>query len=108
MQCRSIEDFARRQLQGPRDCGTFLVLAVLSWASRSHTFLNASKPTKTQVTDGNCTVRISIQLALFSAFFFVLICREECETVVQLKGLTPNGLLPIGALAGGKGSLNTG
>ena len=28
--------------------------------------------------------------------------------MVQLKGLTPNGLLPLGALAGGKESLKTG
>ena len=33
---------------------------------------------------------------------------EESESVLQLKGLTPNGLLPIGALSGGKDSLNTG
>jgi hypothetical protein len=28
--------------------------------------------------------------------------------VLQLKGLTPNGLLPIGALSGGKDTLRTG
>jgi len=35
-------------------------------------------------------------------------CSEESESVLQLKGLTPNGLLPIGALSGGKDSLQTG
>ena len=35
------------------------------------------------------------------------ILRKEHELVTQLKGLTPNGLLPIGALAGGKGSLTS-
>lgn len=34
--------------------------------------------------------------------------REESESVLQLKGLTPNGLLPTGALSGGKDSLRLG
>ena len=38
----------------------------------------------------------------------VAVHREESESVLQLKGLTPNGLLPIGALSGGKESLITG
>jgi len=33
---------------------------------------------------------------------------EESDSVVQLKGLTPNGLLPLGALGGGKHSIKTG
>jgi len=35
------------------------------------------------------------------------VLREENETVVLLKGLTPSGKLPIGVLSGGKSSLNT-
>lgn len=38
----------------------------------------------------------------------ITIYREESESVLQLKGLTPTGALPLGALSGGKTSLKNG
>ena len=38
----------------------------------------------------------------------MFVFREESESVVQLKGLTPSGHLPVGLLSGGKQGLETG
>lgn len=48
-----------------------------------------------------CFARLTI-IFLFGIF------REESESVLQLKGLTPTGALPLGALSGGKTSLKNG
>ena len=38
----------------------------------------------------------------------VVNCREENESVIQLKGLTPGGMLPAGTLSEGRRSLQEG
>jgi hypothetical protein len=49
----------------------------------------------------------SVLVVLFAQYSHV-ISREESESVLQLKGLTPTGALPLGALSGGKTSLKNG
>ena len=59
-------------------------------------------------TNGNVDNHIFQLFPTHSHNYLFLFFREESESVLQLKGLTPTGALPLGALSGGKGSLQLG
>jgi serine/threonine-protein phosphatase 2B catalytic subunit len=40
--------------------------------------------------------------------FIITFFREESESILQLKGLTPTGHLPVGLLSGGKTEVKAG
>ena len=54
------------------------------------------------------TQHVTLVLFVSSFQIIIFIFREESESVVQLKGLTPSGHLPVGLLSGGKQGLQTG
>ena len=77
-----------------------LFLTSLSYNFRSHVYLEHISPLSPLIFPSFTNLKL-IRL-------FVCLFREESESILELKGLTPSGHLPVGMLQEGKQGLESG